>query len=74
MRADQDEVVVHHRVTLDAEAFRQEFLLRRFRVDEHDVGVAAAAGIERLAGALRDHLHIDSGLGLEQRQDMAEQP
>src|SRR5215475_2490423 len=34
----------------------------------------APAGVERLPGALRDHLHVDSGFGLEQRQDVAEQP
>ena len=42
-------------------------------MDEHDVGIAAARGIERLPGALRHHLHLDAGLGLEHRQDVAEQ-
>src|SRR5262249_40858470 len=40
---------------------------------ENHVGIAAAAGVERLAGALRHHLHIDAGLGFKQRQDVAEQ-
>ena len=40
---------------------------------EYDVRIAASAGIERLAGALRDNLHVDSGLFLEQRQDVAKQ-
>ena len=73
LRADQDEVVVHHRIALHAEAFGEEFLFRRLGVHEHHVGVAAPAGVERLAGALRHHLHVDAGLGLEQRQDVAEQ-
>ena len=73
LRADQDEVVVHYRVTLDAESFRHEFLLREPRVDEHDVGVATAAGIDRLAGALRDDPHVNSRLRLKQRQEVAEQ-
>src|SRR5262249_48198320 len=53
--------------------FRNEFLLRLPGMHENHVGIAAAAGVERLAGALRHHLHIDAGLGLEQRQDVAEQ-
>ena len=73
LRPDQDEVVVHHRIALHAEAVGDEFLLLRLGVHEHHVGVAAPAGVERLAGALRDHLHVDAGLGLEQRQDVAEQ-
>ena len=73
LRPDQDEVVVHHRIALHAEAFGDEFLLLRLGVHEHHVGIAAPAGVERLAGALRDDLHVDAGLGLEQRQDVAEQ-
>ena len=60
-------------IALHAEAFGQEFFLRRLGVHEHHVGIAAPAGVERLTGALRDHLHVDAGLGLEQRQDVAEQ-
>ena len=60
-------------IALHAEAVGDEFLLLRPGVHEHHVGVAAPAGVERLAGALRHHLHVDAGLGLEQRQDMAEQ-
>ena len=73
LRADQDEIVVHHWVALHARAFGDEFLLLRLGMNEYDVGVAAPAGVERLAGALRHHLHVDAGLGLEQRQDMAKQ-
>ena len=40
---------------------------------EHHVGIAAAAGVERLAGALRDDFHLDAGLLLEQRQNVPEQ-
>ncbi len=60
-------------MALHAETVGDEFFLLRLGVDEDDVGVAAAAGVERLAGALRHHLHVDAGLGLEQRQDVAEQ-
>ena len=73
LRADQDEVVVHDGVALHAEAVGDELLLLRLGMDEHHVGIAAPAGVERLAGALRHHLHVDAGLRLEQRQDVAEQ-
>ena len=42
-------------------------------VDEHDVGVAAAREVERLARAQRDHAHLDAGVLLEHRQQVAEQ-
>src|SRR5690606_25377725 len=46
----------------------------RLGVDEHHVGVAAAAGVERLAGALGDHAHVDAGLLFEDRQEVLEEP
>ncbi len=73
LRSDQHEVVVHDREALHAEAIGDKFFFLRLGMHEHNVGVAAAAGIERLAGALRHDLHLDAGLGLEHRQDMAEQ-
>jgi hypothetical protein len=73
LRADQDEVVVHDRKALHAETVGDEFLFLRLGVHEHDVGIAAPAGIERLAGALCDDLHIDPALCLEQRQDVTKQ-
>ena len=42
-------------------------------VHEHHVGVAAARDVERLAGAERDHAHLDAGLLLEDRQQVLEQ-
>jgi hypothetical protein len=42
-------------------------------VDKHDVGAPAATGIERLAGPLCDHFHIDARLGFEQGQYVPEQ-
>ena len=73
LRSDQDEVVVHHRVALYAEAFGEEFFLGGLGVDKYDIGVPAPTGIERLPGSLCDNLHIDTGLGLEQRQYVSEQ-
>ena len=60
-------------IALHAPAVGDELLLLRPGVHEHHVGVAAPAGVERLPGALRDHLHVDAGLRLEERQDVAEQ-
>ena len=62
LRPDQHEVVVHHRKALHALAFGEEFFFLRFGVHEHHVGVAAPAGVERLAGALRHHFDGDAGL------------
>ena len=71
--SDEHEVVVHHRIALHALAFGKEFFFRRFCVHENDVGIAAAAGVERLAGTLRDDFHLDPGLLLEQRQNVSKQ-
>ena len=49
------------------------FLLGLGVVDEDDVGVAAPRGVERLAGAERQHVHGDPGRLGEFRQDRAEQ-
>ena len=73
LRADEHEVVVHHRIAFDALPFGQEFLLGGAGVHEHDVGVAAPADIERLAGAQRDDANLDAGLLLVDRQQIAEQ-
>ena len=70
----QDEVAVHEGVTLDAEPFRQELFILRFVMDEDHIGVAAAPRVERRASSLSNDPHVDSGLGLEQWQDMIEQP
>ena len=65
LRSDQDEVVVHHRIALHAEALGEEGFLGGPGMDEHDVGIAAPRRVERLAGALGHHLHLDAGPGLE---------
>src|SRR5215813_1734969 len=53
--------------------FRNEFLLRLPGMHQNHVGTAAARHVERLAGTQGDDFNVDSGLGLEQRQDVAEQ-
>jgi hypothetical protein len=73
LRADDDEVVVHHLLALDAEAFGDEFLLGRLVMHEDDVGIAAPRHVQRLAGAQRDDAHLDAAGLLEGRQQVAEQ-
>ena len=51
LRPDENEVVVHHREALHALTLGKEFFFRRLGVHEHDVSVAAPAGVERLPGA-----------------------
>ena len=70
---DEHEVVVHHGAALGAEAFGDELLFGHRVVHEHDVGVAAAAGVQRLPGADGDHAHVDAGGRLEDRQQVLEQ-
>jgi len=67
-RSKQHEVVVHHRVAFQTFALCEEFQFFRFRVYEYHVGVAAPAGVERLAAALRDHLYGDAGSLFDYRQ------
>ena len=59
--ADQHEVVVHHRKSLDGKAFCDDFFLGDLVVNEQHVGVAPATHVDGLAGADRHHFHIDSG-------------
>src|SRR6516164_8908848 len=53
--------------------FRNEFLLRLPGMHQNHVGTAAAREVERLAGSQGNDFNVDAGLGLEQRQDAAEQ-
>src|SRR5215813_840592 len=66
-------IVVHHGIALHAKPFRNEFLLCLPGMHENHVGIAAARGVECLAGTLGDDFNDDAGLGFEQRQDPAEQ-
>ncbi len=72
-RPDKDKVIIHDVEPLDAMSFGHEFFFLRFGMHQNNVGIAAPRGIERLPGPLSDHLHVDSRLGFEQRQDISEQ-
>ena len=56
----EDEVVVHHRQALQAEALGDELLLGRLVVHEQDVGVAAPAVSSAWPVPQRDDAHVDA--------------
>ena len=68
-----DEVVVHQVEAGAAVALRNERLLRRLVVHQQQVGIAIPRKAQRLAGADRNHAHLDPALGLEQRQQPVEE-
>ena len=72
-RADDHEVVVHHRAALDALARGHHLLLGGRRVGEDDVGLPARAHLDRLAAAHRDRLDLAAALLLEGRDEDVEQ-
>jgi hypothetical protein len=71
--SNENEIVEHHWVALSTEALCEKFFLSRFGVHEDHIGVATPRGVERLARAQSDHLHVDAGLLLEKRQDVPEE-
>jgi hypothetical protein len=73
LRPHHDEIVVHHLAPLDEEPFGDRLLFGLLVVDERDIGVAALAQVERLAGAERHHAHLNPGLLLERGQQVLEQ-
>ena len=73
LRSDHDKIVVHHAKPLHAKTFGEEFLFRDLVVNEHHVGIAAPADVERLAGADCHHAHFDPRLGGEDRQQVAKE-
>src|SRR5215468_3288403 len=70
---DDHEVVVHDLFVVDTLPLFDELLLCRRIVHEHDVSVAAAAHVERLAGPDGHHANLDPGLLFEDRQEVLEE-
>ena len=71
--AQQDEVVVHDEAAVHAHALVDDLLLGAGRVHEHDVGVAALAHRQRLAGADGDDLDVVAAVLLEHGHQDVEQ-
>ena len=62
-RTDEDEVVVHHRMAVDALCpSAMYFPLRPPGMHEDDVGIAPPPYVERLSGPDGNHPHLDPGL------------
>ena len=72
--AHQNEVVVHDRVALDAPAIGHKLFFGHLVVHKEHISVATAGRVQRLAGAQRNHLHIQAAGLLELRQQVREQP
>ena len=71
--ADDDEVVVHDVAAVDAVSVGDEAVLAGPVMDEKGVGVAAGADGKRLAGADGDDVDGESGLGLEEGENVPEE-
>jgi hypothetical protein len=72
VRANEDEITVHHRKALHAEPVGDELLLKRPRMCEDDIGIAAPADIKRGSRTQRHHFHSNTGLFLEDREQILE--
>src|SRR5262249_22370595 len=73
-RTDQDEVVVHYVMAVDAEAAIDEGELCRGVMHEDHVTIAVLGNLERLAGSDSDDADLNAGVPGEGRQQMAEEP
>ena len=69
----EHEIVVHDVAALRGKTFGHELLLGCRVVHEDDIGVTAAAGVQRLARAHGHHAHVNACGLLEGRQQVAEQ-
>src|SRR5437016_11868857 len=68
LRAEQDKIVVHHGIALDAVTLRKKLLLGGARVHEYDVGIAMSRKVERLPCSHGHDVHFDPCLPLDERK------
>ena len=73
-RADQDKVVEHKVLAIQAKAPGDKGFLGGFGMHQQDVPIAATGVADGLAGADGDHVHRDSGVRLQFGQDKIVQP
>src|SRR5947209_2301281 len=71
-RTYEDEIVVHHRVTLRAFPLCYEGEFGGLGVYENHIGIAAAARVEGLATALSHHLDGNPGALLDEGKQIVE--
>jgi hypothetical protein len=72
-RPHQHKVIIHDVKTLHAKTLSEKLFFRRFGMNENNIRIAAPCCVERLACALRNHFHINAGLGFEGGQQMIEE-
>ena len=72
--SDDDKIVPGDLPVPRAMPLRDELLLGVGVMHEDEIGVAAPRRVERLSGALRQHMHVNPGLPREDREDRAEEP
>ena len=60
--SDDDKIVPRDLPARRAMPLRDELLLGFRVVHKDEIGIAAPCRVERLSGALRQHMHIDPGL------------
>ena len=72
-RPDNNEVVIHHIVPDHVKAFLHCLQLLLLGMDKDEVRIAPLSNLDRRAGAYSNNVHFDSGLLLEDRQDVVEQ-
>jgi hypothetical protein len=61
LRADDDKIIPGDLLSVDAEAFADEFLLGLRVMHEHKVSIASPRRFERLTRALRYHVNSNPG-------------
>src|SRR5262249_13337649 len=71
---NDDEIVVHHILTLDAPAIGDEFFLVGLGVHQHHVAVSVLCVLKGLSGADCDNTNLNARLLGEERQEVIKQP
>ena len=74
LRADDDEVVVHHVETFFGEAIGHELVLGLAAVDQQHIGITFRADLDRLARTHSDYVNLTARQLLEIGQDEVQEP
>ena len=72
-RPDQHKVIVHHRPALYAMARAHKFFLGGRGMRQDKINIAVSGQTNRLAGADRDHIHLNVIFFLKRRIERAQQ-
>ena len=69
VRADDDEIVVHHIVAVDAVALRYELVLPSPIMNKQRIGIASRTDCKRVAGSDCDDVNVYASRGVKNWQD-----